>query len=421
MAELWINYTDENGDSGRVRVEGDRFTIGRQSSCDLPIANNRLSREHLVIERSGEGFIVSDNGSSNGTELNGQPLFEPTEIMSGDRADLGGGLDIEFEIVWDGQATSPATEAGQPSVANVSPGALNATPQAAAPSQSSGGFPIAWLIIGPLAAIVVLAVGILLVLLIGGGGSTPDPGDRNIRTRSTPDEEPSNNRSTPDKTPVTTASASPGGTNSNIPVPSPTNLGENAKVEQDAASFLRRIAKNEPKAFLTSEQSQKLSSRVKQFANSSTLAANIESARSKSAALKDLATKRNLKPQLLVTAALAKLGSSRGDVLQTAESMAPILEKLQGPVGSELADDCLMMIAAYDQGEHGDFLKLRNMLQDLANKFPDSSRAIRSIWFLQKQGKITDGEFDFALRFLAIGTITQNPKDFGVSAEPLVL
>jgi hypothetical protein len=80
-----------------------------------------------------------------------------------------------------------------------------------------------------------------------------------------------------------------------------------------------------------------------------------------------------------------------------------------------------MMIAAYDQGEKGDFMRLRNTLQDLATKFPESSRVIRSIWFLQKQGKITDSEFDFALRFLAIGTITQNPKDFGVKAEPLTL
>jgi len=266
-----------------------------------------------------------------------------------------------------------------------------------------------------------LGIGILLVILIGGGGTTPDPGDRNIYVRSTPDDEPSNNRATPAQTPVTTASASPGGTNTTIPVPSPTNLGDNAKIEQNAAAFLRRIATNEPKAFLTLDQAQKVSGRVKQFANSSTLAANIESARKNSAAIKSLAQKSRLTPQFLATAALAKLGSDRGDVLQTAESMAKILSPLQTHIGNEFSDESLMMIAAYDQAEHGEFLKLRNILQELTTKFPNSSREIRSIWFLQKQGKITDGEFDFALRFLAIGTITQNPKDFGVSAEPLAL
>jgi hypothetical protein len=59
------------------------------------------------------------------------------------------------------------------------------------------------------------------------------------------------------------------------------------------------------------------------------------------------------------------------------------------------------------------------MLQDLANKFPESPRAIRTIWFLQKNGKITQSEFDGALNFLAVGTISQNPKEFGVNAEAL--
>ena len=101
--------------------------------------------------------------------------------------------------------------------------------------------------------------------------------------------------------------------------------------------------------------------------------------------------------------------------------MADVLEKLNTQIGSERSDDSLMMIAAFDQGQRGDFMGLRNTLQDLATKFPESSRSIRSIWFLQKQGKISAAEFDFALQFIAIGTISQNPKDFGVSAEPLVL
>jgi hypothetical protein len=62
---------------------------------------------------------------------------------------------------------------------------------------------------------------------------------------------------------------------------------------------------------------------------------------------------------------------------------------------------------------------MRNMLQDLATKMPDLARDIRTIWYLKKQGKISDGEYDMAVRFLAVGTIAQNPKDFGVNAEPL--
>jgi hypothetical protein len=38
---------------------------------------------------------------------------------------------------------------------------------------------------------------------------------------------------------------------------------------------------------------------------------------------------------------------------------------------------------------------------------------------LQQNGKITQAEFDNAVTFLAIGTIVQNPKAFGVNAEAI--
>jgi hypothetical protein len=98
-----------------------------------------------------------------------------------------------------------------------------------------------------------------------------------------------------------------------------------------------------------------------------------------------------------------------------------VLDKLATQIGNELGEDCVLMMAAYDQGAAGDFLKMRNMLQDLATKSSESSRTIRTIWFLNKAGKITPAEFDMAINFLAIGAIAQNPKDFGVKAEPLNL
>ena len=172
---------------------------------------------------------------------------------------------------------------------------------------------------------------------------------------------------------------------------------------------------------MTTEQAKRVNARIKQVAGSSAVADNINSARKNAAQIKALAQSKNLKPQLLAVAAIAKLGTSRGDVLQAASSMADVLDKLNTQIGSELADDSLLLIAAFDQGASGDFLKLRNMLQDIATKSQESSRAIRSIWFLEKNGKITGPEFDRALTFLAIGTITQNPKDFGVNAEALTL
>src|SRR5262249_39056534 len=160
------------------------------------------------------------------------------------------------------------------------------------------------------------------------------------------------------------------GSNNAVTQPSPSNLGENAKVEKSAAAFLRRIAKNDQTAFLTSDQSKKVSDKIKQISSSAALADNINSARKSASDISKLATKNSLTPQFLATAAIVKLGNSRGDVYQAANPMAAVFKKLQGSIGNELADDSLLMIAAYDQGEKGEFLRLRDMLQDLANKFP---------------------------------------------------
>ncbi len=140
-----------------------------------------------------------------------------------------------------------------------------------------------------------------------------------------------------------------------------------------------------------------------------------------SAKIKEIAAAKNLRPQLIATAAITKLGNQRGDVVQTAQGMVDILAVLGTQIGNEFGDDALMMIAVYDQGAAGDTMKLRNQLQSLTTKFPQSARTIRSIWFLKSNNQITDQEYDFALRFLAIGTITQNPKGFNVNAEPLKL
>lgn len=56
------------GDRGPLaRVDGDRFLIGRGKHCDLMIDSAKVSREHAVIRREGDGWWIEDLGSSNGT------------------------------------------------------------------------------------------------------------------------------------------------------------------------------------------------------------------------------------------------------------------------------------------------------------------------------------------------------------------
>jgi len=437
MTELWLKYTDENGELRRVLVERDRFVVGRHSENDLSIPSEKISREHLEIERGGDDFIAADCNSSNGTTLNGEDLNRRMTLKNGDSLNLGGGgAKIEIEIISPKAVSNSASPAGfdnnftksenqTPSFANGS------TASKSSSAADIGGIPMSFFYLAPLFGVgILLFLGVIVFVFSGNGkNKTAETGDEIVYS-SEPEDEPTVEKETNSKTEETpkptvekTSDSNPDSTPEpeNSPTTAPKNLPDTLKIEQNSTSFLRRIAQNDPKSFLTSEQAQILNSKIKQFSGSAALADNIKSAKANAAQIQSLATSKNLKPQFLAVAAIAKLGGQRGNVLQTAQSMTEVLDKLSTQVGSERADDSLLVIAAYDQGAAGEFLKMRNMLQQLSNQFPESSRTIRTIWFLHKNGKISEAQYEFALRFLAIGTITQNPKDFNVTAEELKL
>ncbi len=433
---LWLNFKDENGEEQRIELDRDTFTVGRHSACDLTYPDSRLSREHLRLDRDDGNYYVLDLGSSNGTTLNGKEAGSSMQLNDGDVLDLGGGLDIRIEIEKpESTAPSPSEpEFAQPSVPT--PQAAAATPAFSTPQPASDGIPTAFFILAPLLGIVVLGIIIGAVVLFGSGEKEVVNGDDDIGNYSVDDEpdkptDDEDTRPTPAKTssppignlPVNSGTpvSSPGPGGGIERLPSGGDSSETAKIEQNGAAFLRQIAQNDPRAFLTGEQATKVNAKVKQLGKSS-LADNFSSARKNASAIRSLAASKNLKPQFLAVAAITKLGSSRGDVLQAAQSIADVYDKLGIQIGNENFDDALLMVAAYDQGVAGDTMKMRNMLQAIAET-PGSpgTREIRSIWYLQKTGKITAAEYERALGFLAIGTIAQNPKDFGVNTEALRL
>ena len=425
MSDLSLTFSDENDVDRRTAVRGESFIIGRHSGCDLTIPDGRLSREHLKIERFDDEYFASDLGSSNGSTLNGEPLSNRTPLNDGDVLELGGvAIVVGFENL---SASVPAESAGKAEITDVpgpaAPIEANITTAQSdlAPVETSA-LPTSIFFVAPILGVVVLAlVGALIYLL---SDTKPPVVASNEFQYSVDDIEPKNKKGNDDSNSPPHANSTdlrtpnPPETNSE---PSRTPSGEYSKIETNGAAFLRRIGSNDSRAFLTGDQAKRVSSKVKQFSGSSTLAANIESARKNSSQITSLAKAKNLKPQFLAVAALMKLGPNRGDVSQTASSIADVLDKLGTQIGNELADDTLLMIAAYDQGASGEFQKMRNQLQELANKYPESSRQIRTIWFLREKNQITESEFDRALTFLAIGIITQNPKEFGVNAEALVL
>ncbi len=80
----------------RFGFDGGEVTIGRGLENDLVLHDPGVSRSHARIERQAHGYVLRDDGSSNGTELNGAPVREPAALRRGDLIGVGPVV-FEFE------------------------------------------------------------------------------------------------------------------------------------------------------------------------------------------------------------------------------------------------------------------------------------------------------------------------------------
>jgi len=90
-----LNYSYE-GNSGSIDVTNPHFTIGRDKSNSFYIQLDTVSRKHATIQFSEDGsYSITDNGSSNGTYVNGTRINQ-SPLRSGDFIDIGG-IGITFQ------------------------------------------------------------------------------------------------------------------------------------------------------------------------------------------------------------------------------------------------------------------------------------------------------------------------------------
>jgi len=80
--------------------------IGRESSCEVRLLDSEASRTHAEIRGSATGrYTLVDQGSSNGTLVNGRPITTHS-LASGDRIEIGGTL-----LIFTGGGVNPTREA----------------------------------------------------------------------------------------------------------------------------------------------------------------------------------------------------------------------------------------------------------------------------------------------------------------------
>src|SRR6267143_3843404 len=94
MTELIVKYPDRTADHfplGRLRI-----TIGRSARNDLCIPDPFASRVHAEVRREGDGYLLQDLGSANGTLYNGSNVEGVIPLTAGGRIQIG-----ETEIIFD--------------------------------------------------------------------------------------------------------------------------------------------------------------------------------------------------------------------------------------------------------------------------------------------------------------------------------
>jgi len=74
----------ENGrEVARYSLDREQSTVGRHPMCSILINNPSMSRQHFVIVRQGESYIVKDLGGPNGIYVNGKKVPE-AQLRHGD-------------------------------------------------------------------------------------------------------------------------------------------------------------------------------------------------------------------------------------------------------------------------------------------------------------------------------------------------
>ncbi|HMS00744.1 MAG TPA: winged helix-turn-helix domain-containing protein [Anaerolineales bacterium] len=86
------------------------IVLGRESTCDVVVADRQISRFHARMTPTTEGVMLEDLGSKNGTYHNGMMLSAPVMLQDGDR--LAVGIAQQFTYLTS-DATMPLLEGGK--------------------------------------------------------------------------------------------------------------------------------------------------------------------------------------------------------------------------------------------------------------------------------------------------------------------
>lgn len=170
MSEFLLTIAEGKGRGQRFSFEATDVTIGRGAENDVVLNDSGVSRNHARIQKQGAQWVLLDNGSANGTELNGVVIAKPAMLRAGDKIGVG-------PVVFEFGARQPAPQASGETRITVAPRGDQATrvstvpeaPRAVAPRAGGPPKPAPLEVFAKLPLTVRIGAIAVAVLLVGGG------------------------------------------------------------------------------------------------------------------------------------------------------------------------------------------------------------------------------------------------------------
>src|SRR5207244_1576441 len=104
-----LTIADGKGRGQKFQFDATDVTIGRGAENAVVLNEAGVSRLHARIQKQGTQWMLLDNGSANGTELNGMTIGKPSPLRTGDKIGVG---NILFEVAVQGVAEETSVAAG---------------------------------------------------------------------------------------------------------------------------------------------------------------------------------------------------------------------------------------------------------------------------------------------------------------------
>lgn len=396
--DVKLTIYEGNGQVRDIPVTSRRLSIGRGTDNDLPIDDQGLSRRHLLLDIFDDAVQLTDCGSQNGTMVNRQPLVGSTMLKDGDSILIGYACDIRVQI----RRLANANNGGPRKVYSGGPTNFSTGSSGSSTSPNTGSNNVLIIALGSIIGIFIVA-GLLVILLHNGEGSPNKNTQKNIDIVVPPIEPKGNDNPKID---------GQENNNQDPTINDTTRPPANKSVDELGAKVLGRLTKDKQKYIFSEPALRDINQMIERLKGSGNTASAIASIRQRKSRIAETAKRLGLESGFGVYAVLAE-SESRGP-----DAEAAILNDLafvSTTIGAGTAENALVSLAAYKEGRGT--VKSHPLIVRIRGKVDPQTQ--RNVWYLHEHKFISDEQYNFVLKFIALGIIAENPRFFGINTEPL--